>query len=77
MEVKFPKKLFFVRIAEPDRDEIYARHGRMFDDTAIQDYFNSKSWYYGVIAAGSFTEDMLSQIEKDNIRLIKQVEEIR
>lgn len=28
------------------RNEIYARHGRVFKDKELQEYFNSKSWYY-------------------------------
>lgn len=27
-------------------NEIYARHGRMFKDENLQNYFNSKSWYH-------------------------------
>lgn len=27
------------------RNEIYARHGRMFDDKNLQKYFDSQSWY--------------------------------
>lgn len=27
------------------RNEIYARHGRMFDDAALREHFESKSWY--------------------------------
>ena len=56
------------------RNEIYARHGRRFDDVELQDYFNSKSWYSGTIAPDDFTEEMLSEIEKKNIELIKKYE---
>ena len=56
------------------RNEIYARHGRMFDSESLRFYFNSKSWYRGTIAPSAFSEDLLSQVEKDNIKLIKQRE---
>ena len=56
------------------RNEIYAKHGRRFDDVELQDYFNSKSWYSGTIAPDDFTEEMLSEIEKKNIELIKKYE---
>lgn len=56
------------------RNEIYARHGRRFDDVELQNYFNSKSWYSGTIAPDDFTEEMLSEIEKKNIELIKKYE---
>ncbi|MCI9162044.1 MAG: YARHG domain-containing protein [Lachnospiraceae bacterium] len=56
------------------RNEIYARHGRLFDSETLQFYFNSKSWYHGTIAPSAFSEDLLSQVEKDNVKLIKQKE---
>ena len=31
------------------RNEIYARHGRMFDDKNLQKYFDSQSWYEGTV----------------------------
>lgn len=57
------------------RNEIYARHGRLFTTEELQQYFNSKSWYRGTISASSFSESMLSQIEKDNIKLIQERED--
>ncbi|MCI8950292.1 MAG: YARHG domain-containing protein [Lachnospiraceae bacterium] len=57
------------------RNEIYARHGRMFATEELQQYFNSKSWYRGTISASSFSESMLSQLEKDNIKLIQERED--
>ena len=52
------------------RNEIYARHGRMFDDAGLQNYFNSRSWYYGTIPAKQFNDNMLSDIEVQNRNLI-------
>lgn len=56
------------------KNEIYARHGRKFDSKELQDYFNSKSWYEGTIAPADFSDDMLSKIERDNVKLIKNKE---
>ena len=56
------------------RNEIYARHGRMFNDAELQEYFNSCSWYVGYISAEDFNEDMLSDIEKSNRDLIIEYE---
>ena len=30
------------------KNELYARHGRKFKSKELQEYFNSKSWYYGI-----------------------------
>lgn len=56
------------------RNEIYARHGRKFSTPTLQNYFNSQSWYTGTIEPNDFTDDMLSDVEKNNIQFIKDHE---
>lgn len=56
------------------RNEIYARHGRMFRDEQLQDYFNHCSWYSGTIAPEDFTDEMLTDIESANKDLIVEYE---
>lgn len=56
------------------RNEIFARHGRMFDDPELSAYFNATSWYYGTIPSSSFSDDSLSKVEKANIEVIKAEE---
>ena len=56
------------------RNEIYARHGRLFKDSSLQNYFNSCSWYSGYISPDSFNNDSLNNVEKYNIKLIKKYE---
>lgn len=49
------------------RNEIYARHGRMFDTEWLQEYFNSKSWYEGIYTPAEFDSNVtLSDIENQN-----------
>lgn len=48
-------------------NEIYARHGRKFQNKGIQDYFNGKSWYSGTVEPDDFDESVLSDIERQNI----------
>ncbi len=56
------------------RNEIYARHGRKFKSQDLQDYFNSKGWYFGTIEADDFKEEYLSALEKENIKFIEKHE---
>lgn len=56
------------------RNEIYARHGRLFKDDELQRYFNSKSWYFGRVRSEDFTDSMLSAVEKANIEFIRSCE---
>ncbi|MBQ9157145.1 MAG: YARHG domain-containing protein [Eubacterium sp.] len=52
------------------RNEIYARHGRRFKDSELQNYFDSQSWYRGTVSADAFNEGVLNTYEKKNAELI-------
>lgn len=56
------------------RNEIYARHGRQFTNEYLQNYFDSCSWYEGSISPEDFSEEMLSQVERDNLEIIVAAE---
>ncbi|MCR5283907.1 MAG: sigma-70 family RNA polymerase sigma factor [Lachnospiraceae bacterium] len=59
------------------RNEIYARYGRKFMDEELQAYFDKQPWYYGFIEPDSFTEDMLTDLERENAEILKKEEEKR
>lgn len=56
------------------RNELYARHGRKFDDEELQEYFNKKDWYEGRIDPSDFKESMLNDYEVYNRDLIVEYE---
>ena len=56
------------------RNEIYARHGRKFKDSELQDYFNSKSWYKGTVNSDDFSTNVFNEYEKKNLELIQKYE---
>ena len=58
------------------RNEIYARHGRMFNNSDLQDYFNSQEWYEPLYTASTFDSmpEQLSDVELQNAKLMRQVE---
>lgn len=56
------------------RNEIYARHGRMFNDKGLQNYFNSQAWYTPIYSSSEFSDSWLSKVEADNIEFIKSFE---
>lgn len=59
------------------RNEIYARHGRKFKSSELQQYFGSKSWYHPTIEAADFVDGMLSDIELANAHLMLDIETAR
>lgn len=48
------------------RNELYARHGRKFNDENLNNYFSSKSWYHPSIEPDDFQESMLNEYEIAN-----------
>lgn len=56
------------------KNEIYARHGRMFNSRELQDYFNSQSWYSGTVSPEAFSESVLSDVEKQNAQFLSNAE---
>ncbi len=56
------------------RNEIYARHGRKFEDEALQRYFDICSWYYGTIEPTNFSADVLNNFELENLKIIGEYE---
>ena len=59
------------------RNEIYARYGRKFKDEELQAYFDKQPWYYGFIDPDSFTEEMLTDLERENVDILKKEAEKR
>ncbi len=49
-------------------NEIYARHGYVFQKDYLNDYFSHQAWYH---PSDNFSEADLSDIEKDNIAFLK------
>lgn len=54
------------------KNEIYARHGRRFNNSELQNYFDSKSWYNGTISPDndSYIEDRFNSYEKENVKFL-------
>lgn len=57
------------------RNELYARHGYIFEDEELKDYFESKSWYTPSVAGEDFNdEEYFNEYEIANRNLIKKIE---
>lgn len=56
------------------RNEIYARHGRIFQTPQIAAYFEAQSWYHGTVPGASFDNNMLSPIEHANADFLTSYE---
>ena len=60
------------------RNEIYARHGRIFVNEELDSYFRSKSWYQPTVSGSDFTEEyaasVFNEFERANIDTIVKYE---
>lgn len=66
------KTAYQLRLA---RNEIYARHGRKFNDASLQNHFNACSWYKVNPSYNYANENAnLNEIEKANIIAIRNAE---
>jgi hypothetical protein len=61
----------FVEDVRKMRDEIYARHGKVFKDQWTQKYFQSFDWYK---SNPSYSDAQLSAVEKSNLVVIARYE---
>ena len=61
----------FLEDASQMRQEIYARHGKVFKEPWLQKYFSSFDWYK---ADPNFSDALLSEVEKKNIATIAAYE---
>lgn len=57
------------------RNEIYARHGYIFNSADLNRYFSKMSWYIPLYDAAHFDDSVFNPYEKANIDLITLVEE--
>lgn len=57
------------------RNEIYARHGYIFNDADLNTYFNSKSWYAGTTNRTDFDSGIFNKYELANIEFLLKEEE--
>ncbi len=53
------------------RNEVYARHGRVFRDRALRDIFSSTDWYH---PDDTYSDSQLSVADRNCIALIKKLE---
>ena len=56
------------------RNSIYAKHGYIFKDTTLKDYFNKRTWYSEKTNDMNKISKEFNEIERYNINFIKQYE---
>lgn len=62
-------------LLELERNEIYARHGYIFETDYLTRYFSEKSWYEPTTPADQFDESVLNDVERANVELLRRIQD--
>lgn len=60
-----------IRVA---KNEIYARHGYIFNDWDMNNYFNGMDWYTPSIDSAIFSDSVFNEYEKANLELLNSIQ---
>lgn len=55
------------------RNEVFARHGRIFRSPDLDAFFSGKSWYN---RNASYSDELLTDVDRANVRIIQEAEEL-
>ena len=74
MQVVSQRDLTATEVASLDKDQrrllrnyIFARHGYIFKDTQLQNYFNQFDWYHGQHTSADLVSKYFNDVEKANV----------
>ena len=58
-------------------NELYARHGYIFNDETLNEYYAQFDWYDPQVAADDFSMDLFNEVETENIELLQEERDSR
>ena len=64
----YPEEILYLAL-----NEIYARHGYIFKNEDLQNYFMGQVWYVPFVEGENFNEEVLNDFEKENLRLLLKI----
>ena len=59
------------------KNEIYARHGYIFKDENLNNYFKGQLWYIPLISAEEFDGSIFNEYERENLKLLAEIDNYR
>ncbi len=59
------------------KNEIYARHGYIFKDVNLNNYFKGQLWYIPLISAEEFDDSIFNEYERENLKLLTEIDNYR
>ena len=59
------------------KNEIYARHGYIFKDVNLNNYFKGQLWYIPLMSAEEFDDSIFNEYERENLKLLTEIDNYR
>jgi hypothetical protein len=64
----YPEEILYLAL-----NEIYARHGYIFKDEDLQNYFMGQVWYTPLVEGENFSDEVFNDYEKENLQLLLKI----
>jgi hypothetical protein len=64
----YPEEILYLAL-----NEIYARHGYIFKDEDLQNYFMGQVWYTPLVEGENFSDEVFNDYEKENLQLLIKI----
>jgi hypothetical protein len=64
----YPEEILYLAL-----NEIYARHGYIFKDEDLQNYFMGEVWYTPLVKGENFSDEVFNDYEKENLQLLLKI----
>lgn len=56
------------------KNEIYARHGYIFRDTDLYNYFMTMVWYWPCVTPEEFDASVFNETERHNLDILRKLD---
>ena len=64
----YPEDILYLAL-----NEIYARHGYIFRNEDLQNYFMGQVWYTPLVEGENFSDEVFNEYEKENLKILLKI----
>ena len=64
----YPEDILYLAL-----NEIYARHGYIFRNENLQNYFMGQVWYTPLVEGENFSDEVFNEYEKENLKVLLKI----
>ncbi len=64
----YPEDIIYLAL-----NEIYSRHGYIFKNEDLQNYFMGQVWYTPLVEGENFSDEVFNDYEKENLKVLLKI----